>query len=137
MIDAEFRTERDNKALLGHSFGGYFVLYSLLDQLKKQDSTFKTFISGSQPLWYHNFYLNALPEQLANKDTPLNLFVSVGALEDSTWNIKPVVALSDKIQEHSTKDLSFQSVVYSHLDHMDVGVLSFIKGLQEFLGKDE
>jgi predicted alpha/beta superfamily hydrolase len=136
-IDSRFRTEKNNRALLGHSFGGYFVLYSLSDQLKNKTHDFKTFISASPTLWYNNFYLNKLPGQLKTNADTLNLFISVGALEDPTWSVKPLIDLSAEIEKAGIKEIAFKSRIYNHLDHMDLGVLSFTKGLQDFMMDEE
>lgn len=130
-IDSQYRTEKNNRALLGHSFGGYFVLYSLLNQLQNKTNDFKTFISASPTLWYNNFYLNQLPLHLSKNEKPLGLFLSVGSMEDSTWSVKPVKELTTEVEKRNIKGLEFKSRIYNHLDHMDVAILSFTKGLQE------
>jgi predicted alpha/beta superfamily hydrolase len=137
-IDAEFKTEKETRSLLGHSFGGYFVLYSLLDQLKNDTNDFKTFISASPALWYNDFYLARISEELKKKkDTGLNVFLSVGAMEDSAWSVKPVKDLSAEIEATAIGEINFHSRIYTHLDHMDVGLLSFTKGLQDFLNEEK
>ena len=130
-IDTQYRTDKNNRALLGHSFGGYFVLYSLLNQLNNKTSYFKKFISASPALWYNNFYLNQLPQQLDKNSEQLGLFISVGQMEDSIWSVNPVKDLTTEIRKRNLKGLQFKSRIYNHLDHMDVAVLSFTKGLQE------
>ncbi|MDJ1467932.1 alpha/beta hydrolase-fold protein [Cytophagaceae bacterium DM2B3-1] len=133
-IDASFRTQKNNRSLLGHSFGGYFTLYSLLDQLENKSNSFQTFIAASPTLWYNNFYLNKLPAALKNRspNDSLQIFVSAGALEDSVWNVKPVQELASVLQKKKIDKMVCQSHIYNHLDHMDVGILSFTKGLQAF-----
>lgn len=130
-IDSDFRTDKADRTLLGHSFGGYFVLYSLLHQARVQSTDFKNFISASPTLWYNNFYLNALPDQLSANEKDLGIFLSVGELEDSTWSVKPVKDLTTRIQDKKIKGLKFKSSVFNHLNHMDVALLTFTKGLQE------
>jgi predicted alpha/beta superfamily hydrolase len=132
-IDSNYRTDTANRMLLGHSFGGYFVLYGLFNQLRNGTSYFKTFISASPALWYNNFYLNQLPELLEKDKKEIGLFISVGEMEDSTWSVKPVKDITTEIQIRNIKGLEFRSMVYDHLDHMDVAVLSFTKGLQELM----
>lgn len=132
-IDKNFRTEKDNRALLGHSFGGYFVLLSLYNQLQTGSHTFKTFVSASPSLWYHDFYLNQLPPLLKNNKDELNVFVSVGGLEDSTWSVKPVTEFAAAVKRQNARGLQFESTIYSDLEHMDVAMLSFTKGLQASL----
>jgi predicted alpha/beta superfamily hydrolase len=134
-IDSEFRTDQNNRVLLGHSFGGYFVLYCLLNQLETKENNFKSFISASPALWYNNFFLKKLPQQLNGNRQELNLFITVGGLEDSTWSVKPVEEIAYQIQKVKIEGLRFNSRVYSHLDHMDVALLSFTKGLEEVLKK--
>jgi predicted alpha/beta superfamily hydrolase len=138
IIDSEFRTNKENRSLLGHSFGGYFVLYSALNQIENKTRDIKTFISASPTLWYNDFYLNRITGAI-NKNNPdtLNLFLSVGALEDSTWAVKLVKVLTEKIENAKNKIIKLQSRIFNHLDHMDVAVLSFTKGLQEFTKKEK
>lgn len=130
-IDKNFRTDKEQRTLLGHSFGGYFVLYSLLQQSVQHSDFFKNFISASPSLWYNNFYLNQLPEQLSNNKKEMGLYLSVGGLEDSTWSVKPLKELDTKIQNKKIVGLDVKTRIFNHLDHMDVGLLTFTKGLQE------
>jgi predicted alpha/beta superfamily hydrolase len=131
-IDSNYKTEKINRSLLGHSFGGYFSLYALLKQAENGNTIFKSFAAASPSLWYNNFYLNQLTEKLkkrANKDT-VNVFTTVGGLENAEWDIAPGKNLADSII--NIKDIKFQHKVYSDLGHMDVAQISFIKALQEF-----
>src|SRR5688572_12146574 len=128
-IDGDYRTESANRTLLGHSFGGYFALYSLFHQTTTNSNEFRNFISASPSLWYNNFYLNPLPEQLAKAERPVGLFLSVGEMEDSTWSVKPLADITREIGERNTKGLEFNSRIYNHLEHMDVAILTFTKGL--------
>jgi uncharacterized protein len=130
-IDSAFRTDKTDRTLLGHSFGGYFVLYSLFHQSTNHTDDFKSFISASPTLWYNDFYLNKLPDQLSATEKNLGLFLSVGELEDSTWSVNPVRRLTRDLQKKQIKGLNFKSRIFNHLDHMDVPVLTFTKGLQE------
>jgi uncharacterized protein len=130
-IDNNFRTDTADRTLLGHSFGGYFVLYSLFHQSAQQKTDFNYFVSASPSLWYNNFYLNKLPDQLSKNERKLGLFLSVGAVEDSTWSVNPVKNLTREIQNKQVKAFDIKSSVYSHLDHMDVPLITFTKGLQE------
>ena len=130
-IDEDYRTESTNRTLLGHSFGGYFTLYSLFHQTTSNTNEFQNFISASPSLWYNNFYLNQLPEQLAKSERQIGLFMSVGEMEDSTWSVKPLTDITREIEKRKIKGLEFNSRIYNHLEHMDVAILTFTKGLQE------
>jgi predicted alpha/beta superfamily hydrolase len=101
----------------------------LVDRVHTDD--FKSFISASPTLWYNDFNLNKLPNQLSTTEKNLGLFLSVGELEDSTWSVNPVRRLTRDLQKKQIKGLNFKSRNFNHLDHMDVPVLTFTKGLQE------
>ena len=107
-IDTQYRTDKNNRALLGHSFGGYFVLYSLLNQLNNKTRYFKKFISASPMLWYNNFYLNQLPQQLEKNNEHLGIFMSVGQMEDSIWSVNPVKDLTTEIRKRNLDGLNLK-----------------------------
>lgn len=130
-IDSKVRTDPRHRTLLGHSFGGYFVLYTLTHELVTRKSQFQNFVSASPTLWYNDFYLNMLPDQLANNENALSLFLTVGAVEDSMWSVNPVKKMARKLEETQSKNLQLRSRVFSHLDHMDVPVVTFAQGLRE------
>lgn len=124
-IDGQYRTKPDKRTLLGHSFGGYFSLYALLYQIEKRRSDYHHFVAASPTLWYHDFYLKQLPDQLkkASISDSLSLFLSVGSMEDTTWSINPVLGLSKNLDTLGITQMHFTSQVYNSLDHMDVGLL--------------
>jgi predicted alpha/beta superfamily hydrolase len=138
-IDSNYNTQKSNRSLVGHSFGGYFSLYALLNQIDNNKTVFKNFASASPSLWYNNFYLNQLVDKLKNRNNrdTLNIFMTVGGLEDSTWNIAPVRGLGNNILSANIKDIKFQYKVYSDLEHMDVATITFTKALQSFYRQDE
>ncbi len=133
-IDANFRTETSNRTLMGHSFGGYFSLYALLNQAENNQATFKNIASASPSLWYNNFYLNQLTKKLQDRKTqsPLNLYLTAGGLEDPTWNTNPLKKLSADIDKAHLQNLNVHQSIYNDLDHMDVAMITFTRALQEF-----
>jgi predicted alpha/beta superfamily hydrolase len=133
-IDKEFKTDTSNRSLMGHSFGGYFSLYALLNQVESNRDTFKNIASASPSLWYNNYYLNQLAAKLQTRKTqsPLNIYLTAGGLEDPTWNINPLKKLSTDITNAHQSNLKVHQVIYTDLDHMDVGMITFSRALQEF-----
>jgi predicted alpha/beta superfamily hydrolase len=131
LVHAGYRTQVGNSALLGHSFGGYFVLYALLREAQQHKANFTTFITASPTLWYNNFYLNQLPGQLAKDSVGRHVVMTVGGKEDATWAVAPVMTLAAELGKNNDKSLQFIHHVYSDLDHMDVAMLSFTVGLRE------
>lgn len=133
-IDKDFRTETSNRALMGHSFGGYFSLYALLNQIENNQTTFKNIASASPSLWYNNYYLNQLTAKRQNRKTanPLNIYLTAGGLEDPTWNINPLKKLSSDITNAHLPNLNLHQAIYTDLDHMDVAMITFSRALQKF-----
>jgi len=137
-IDSNYRTEIHNKILLGHSFGDYFSLFALQQQIKQKRDDFKGFVSASPTLWYNDNYLFKLPRQLKDsllKDT-LNLYLTVGQLETpEEWTIDPVQKMSKHIIADKLAKLKLHTVVYNNLEHMDAGLVSFLNGIEDMYGK--
>lgn len=131
-IDQRYRTDTAQRTLSGHSFGGYFTLHSLSNQIKNNQKIFSNFIAASPSLWYHDFLLNTLPDEIKHAGIKNNLrvFLSVGGQEDSMWNVKPLQQFGQKLSSLPGVKTSYS--VYNNLGHMDVATLTFIKGLQEF-----
>ena len=138
-IHASYRTEKGKSTLLGHSFGGYFSMLALLQQTEEQTSYFQGFVSASPSLWYNDFYLKQLPEklqQMRKKDT-LNILLTVGEAEEYKWSVKPVKEFSKQFDTLKLDKVKKNTEIYSHIDHMDVGLISFTKGLQRFYNEPE
>jgi predicted alpha/beta superfamily hydrolase len=133
-IDSTYRTDKTNHSLLGHTFGGYFSLYSLLNQAATNGRTFKNFAAASPSLWYNNSYLKQLAGKLkirSNTNT-LNIYMTVGGRENDERNIQPVRPLGQDITKENIKGINFQYKVLSELGHLDVANIPFIKSLQSF-----
>jgi len=138
-IDSSYRVEIDKRTLLGHSFGGYFSLLALLEQVENKRNDFTGFVSASPSLWYNNNYLFKLAQILKASDIKdtLNVFLSVGANEEPKWSVQPVKDLSKQLSDPDIKKVITDVEIYSHLDHMDVGLISFIKGLEKISNKPD
>lgn len=137
-IDSSYRTEKETRTLLGHSFGGYFSLLALQQQVAEKRNDFKGFVSASPSLWYNNNYLFRLPQQLkdASLKDSLHVFLSVGALETpKEWTVQPVENMSQKINDSHVAKVKLSTVTYTDLDHMDAGLISFIRGMEKMYVK--
>ena len=137
-IDSNYRTENTNRTLLGHSFGGHFSLYALLEQLNQKRNDFKGFVSASPSLWYNNNYLFQLPQKLKTNKDSLNLFLSVGNMETpEEWTVRPLKNMSKQLISAGPKNVKLNTEIYNHLDHMDVGLISFIRSLELIYAKHD
>ncbi|MFC0317388.1 MULTISPECIES: alpha/beta hydrolase [Olivibacter] len=127
-----------DKVLLGHSFGGYFSLLTYFEQVRSGASNFNKFVSASPTIWYNDFYLNRLTDSLKNngKQDSTAIYLSVGGLEDSVWYVKPAEVMAEKLSSDAVKNLDCTSITYREMDHMDVGLFSFIHALKNWYKQD-
>src|SRR5690606_1603788 len=97
-IDSTYRTDKSNRTIMGHSLGGYFVLYSLL---RHQDdgSVFNNYVAASPSLSYHNDYLVKQFEGLlkSNDFHGARLLMTIGALEIKEGNFSSYTDLAKLI----------------------------------------
>ncbi|MBK1438618.1 alpha/beta hydrolase [Parapedobacter sp. ISTM3] len=133
-LEADLRVDTTQRTLLGHSFGGYFALFALLQQTQMGHQIFSNIVSASPSLWYNDFYLYQLPEELASAHPreKLNVIITAGGLENEEWTLSPLQKLTVLFNHQSVPNLYLNAFIYNFLDHMDTGQLSFMKGLQRF-----
>ena len=119
-IDSIFTTDRFNRGLLGHSFGGLFALYALLEE----PTLFTQIISSSASLWYDSDYLvraaadaTAHPDEAAprvylalgedeglrsDRMTPERYIRFIAALSSSDWDDERVLFELFQGEDHIT-----------------------------------
>ena len=147
-IDKKYKTDPSSRILAGHSLGGYFSMYALLQDLSGQDKSFNGYIMASPSMEYNH---NWLPDQLermaskAGQTRKAKVFLTFGGSEDGEdeedLDRKPLnettAQLSRLFSSKQSAYLDYKSEVYSNLDHMDTPLLSFLKGLQWILYEPE
>lgn len=146
-IDKEYQTDTSKRVLMGHSLGGYFTMYALLQNLSGNSNKFNGYIAASPSIHYNNYYLlnqlkGTAPQKAAHKTT--KAYITYGGLEDAgdssdTSTIR-LTALSAQLSELLSKKqsgyMSYKGDIYSNLDHMDTQLPTFVKGLQWVFNED-
>jgi predicted alpha/beta superfamily hydrolase len=137
-INNSFRTDTSNQTLMGHSLGGYFVLYAMNQAILNKDNTFKNFVAPSASLEYSNNYLFKQFQNISIVNTGLKtLFISYGGREDSEEggtgtegmdNFKTFVQL---LSDERFKNIKLKSEIYPKFGHMETAVPTFTKSLLE------
>ena len=94
-VDSNYRTIPEDRAIIGHSFGGLFVLYTLFNDT----DTFNRYAAISPSLWWAATPYEKMEDWVTFKyekeyaqnhtDLPVNLFLSIGSLEGINM---PIVA---------------------------------------------
>lgn len=135
-INACYKTDPLSNVISGHSFGGYFAIYSLLKLLENNSGPFRKIIAVSPTLWYNDFYLYQVFDKIkTNSQENIMFYTAVGGLENHQWSISPLGVFSDSLERYGGEGFKTKNVVFSELDHMDVAMAAFLKGL-EFMIKD-
>jgi predicted alpha/beta superfamily hydrolase len=117
---------------MGHSLGGYFVLYSLLRHAKDR-SVFNNYVAASPSLSYHDGYLLKEFKKLTGDLNDTKLYLTTGELEitDSKAN-----SFNSFYQILEMKNfLRLKPVIYKNLEHMGTAIPSFEDGIEFVLGK--
>jgi hypothetical protein len=133
-IERTYRVDTTNRTLMGHSLGGYFVLYALLKETSKGNSVFNNFVAASPSIPYHDNYI---PKQFRDLryqgkgERKPKLYLTIGELEidedptDGFQNFDRILSFQNFIQ------LKFQ--IYEDLEHMGTAVPSFEDGMEFIL----
>ncbi|MBZ4190387.1 alpha/beta hydrolase [Niabella beijingensis] len=129
-LDRRFRTDTLQQTLMGHSLGGYFTCYALLQRLSGKQHRFRNYIAASPSLHYnHYFLLDALKKTVPSKTDSLNVYITFGGLEKQDSLYRQLSSL------FPSGSIIKKTDIYSALDHMDTQLPTFIKGLQWQLGQ--
>ncbi|MBC7919636.1 MAG: alpha/beta hydrolase, partial [Ferruginibacter sp.] len=130
-IDSTYRAKADNRVLMGHSFGGYFCLYALLQNMVKQDNIFRSYIAASPALQYNDKHLLDLLSQRAEGFTvPKFVYTSMGEAEDGEngeqkENITAIfTSFNQQMTQKAFKNIKYKGEVYSNFKHLETAVAS-------------
>ena len=134
-IEQNYRAEKENRTYIGFSLGGYFGLYTMLENTE----LFKNYIIGSPSIWYDNKSIMKLEEQYAksNTDLPIDLFISVGELEEeiNSGMVRNMLEFTSRLKSRDYSGLNLKNDIIENGTHMSSPSVSFQRGLN-FIFKD-
>ena len=120
--DRTYRTVPTDRALLGHSLGGLFVLYAL----EHRPNLFQRLIAASPAIgWDHRMLFTAF-EHLKQLSTPVRLDLSVGGDERLHDDVAEFAKLLDTTKP---TNLDYRFTIYPGENHDSVRLSSFPAGL--------
>ena len=128
-IERTYRADTNHQTIMGHSLGGYFVLYSLL-QNSKGNTLFNNYVAASPSLSYYDNYLFGRFQNFSHQDgtgKKLKLYLTMGEFEvaaDREGSFK----YFRQILSH--RDLQLKVKVYESAEHMGTAVPSFEDGME-------
>jgi predicted alpha/beta superfamily hydrolase len=124
-IDKKYKTEPFN-VLIGHSFGGVFVMHALL----YEPDLFNAYIAIDPSFWYKNMMLvkNAETEFPKAKNWGKALFIS--GREGQGMEEMGINAMEKLMKSAAPKELNWKIVAYANEDHGSVPFKSVYDGLR-------
>jgi len=134
-IEKTYRTDTTNRTIMGHSLGGYFVLYALLQDISG-DRFFNHYVAASPSISYDDDYIVKQFDRLSFENVDnrkSDLYLSTGSLEvaeDTSNSFKHFTRLLSGLN-----GIDLKVKIYNNMEHMGTAVLSFEDGL-EFIFSD-
>jgi predicted alpha/beta superfamily hydrolase len=121
-VDRTYRTVPTDRALLGHSYGGLFALYTL----EQRPSLFQRIVAASPAIgWDHRILFDA-HDRLTHLPFPVRLDLSVGGAESL---LADNVAFARLLDQLKPAGLNYRFTIYQGENHNSVRLASFPAGL--------
>lgn len=137
-IDSAYRTDTTSRTLMGHSFGAYFTLFALHQELQNGTSFFKNYVAPSPSLEYANSYLPDLFRALPGSGTTgRRLFLAAGGQEDredgmtGTATTDNLDAFAKLLSEKRFGTIHTTVKIYPAYGHMETALPVFSGALEE------
>ena len=138
-FDRKFPSDTSKRILAGHSLGGYFAMYALLEEIKGNQGVFRGFIAASPSLHYNRNYLIKQYDSIGKIGVrERKLYVAYGELENPELESSTTMNSND-LFKHLSVDFSkipgskIKTATFSEMEHMDTQIPAFLKGVQWIL----
>jgi predicted alpha/beta superfamily hydrolase len=129
-IESSYRVDPSDRTLVGHSLSG---LYSLTFMFEHPDR-FNKIISISPPLFKNSGDIFIIEEDYAeaSQELPVNLYISVGSLEEDLLNnmVSNIERFSDQIEYRDYSGFSLLTEIFEGENHGSVILFSISKGIR-------
>jgi predicted alpha/beta superfamily hydrolase len=132
-IEQDFRTDPKKRILAGHSLGGTFTAFVLLENA----NLFDTYIIGSPFLSYGSGYIFNLEEQFAKRHKKLaaKVHLWVGELEETRddTTLSDTIRFGAILESRKYKGLTLNKQIFPDLEHSEVIAPGFQAALKSAL----
>lgn len=123
-IDSKYKTDKDNRALAGHSFSGAMSLIALFHE-DEENPVFSKFIASDPSVLCHPEFFNNLISLKSDSRRVIKLHVS-----KSNQNTYHLTEFASLLQEHKYSWLEIYWHEYTNKDHNQAMEPSFKNGLK-------
>jgi predicted alpha/beta superfamily hydrolase len=131
-VDANYRTDPDDRAIIGHSLGGLFALYALFHD----PGTFQRYVALSPSLWWDDGVMFEYESTFAkiHSELPARMFLAVGEREDAEWPKLGMVSnlkrFHKRLQDRRYAGLELELVIMADETHQSVVAGATSRGLR-------
>ena len=140
-IEAEYRSDPQRRMLVGHSLGGLFGAYALLEE----PGLFSDYILTSASLWFDDEVIFELEEKAANSNKSLSgrVFFAVGATETPPVNgrhndmVGQQQSFAERLKARGHEDLVIKNVIYEGGTHLTTFPIGFTEAMRWLLPGDD
>ncbi|MEI9996672.1 MAG: alpha/beta hydrolase-fold protein [Rhizomicrobium sp.] len=135
-IESRYAVDRTDQTLVGMSLGGLFALHTLFDAPR----SFQRYLALSPSIWWHDRAILARESAFARQapDLPVNLFLSIGALEEAEYASARMVSnlyeLHARLAQRPYKTLRLAMEVFAGETHGSVYPAALSRGLRTVFG---
>ena len=137
LIDQEYRTDPGKRTLAGHSHGGGFALFAMLEE----PELFRTYIASSPSLDFADNFLFVLESEYAKKHKTLHaqVYLSAGELEqdgaDEDETLTNMHRFAAALESRKYKGFLLTKQVLPYYNHIELASPAFPAGLKIALKK--
>ncbi|MBY0492453.1 MAG: hypothetical protein K2R93_21640 [Gemmatimonadaceae bacterium] len=130
-IEREFNGSPDGRGFFGHSLGGLFGVYALL----QGEGFFSRVLAGSPSLWWDNRAMFAAESVFASRHRalPAKVFLAAGELETRLG--PDTEAFAEQLRAHQYEGLTLQTVRFAGERHDPVIPATISRGLRFLYAK--
>lgn len=139
-VDQHYHTDPGNRTLMGHSLGGYFVLYALAEGLRMQAPAFTHYVAASPSLYYGNDYLPRVLAALPAATTPLpaqTVLLTAGSRElergdaESRASKAAFSSYTQALSASRFSSVTLKMIIYPNYGHLETAISTFVDGWRE------
>ena len=127
-IEDRYGADPNHRTIMGHSLGGYFVLFQLFEY--RSAPLFQHIVALSPALWWSDLEILEMEEQVAESQSslPFTLYLGIGTQEGVEANAL-VDALDARISKHQHPALKYRMERYQG-GHLHSAKTGFSAGLK-------
>ncbi len=130
-IEGNYKTAPSDRALYGHSLGGLFGFYSMLNR----PALFNKYILLSPSLWWGNKSMLNEIKTVALRPRPLTLYVATGEMEGEM--VDDQLKMAELLVTKNPEYLFIKSEILKNETHRSIFGAGFTNGLRFVYGKQK